>query len=171
MHYIQRLGRSFQSATLRRRLAAYCIDLIVIMGIVMVTLIVAVGAYGSWKYAGDQRLMKDMIASRQTEAFAQISHAIFFFSYFTLAHWYFGQTIGKWMMGIEVTHHRHSLSFSRSLLRSFGYLVSGSFTLGLGYLPALFRQDERTLHDLIAGTDVAFKRKPVEVITHENKAA
>jgi uncharacterized RDD family membrane protein YckC len=164
--------QAFHSATLRRRIAAYFIDLFVIMGIVMVTLFVAVMAYGSWKYAGDPAMMKDMVSSRRTESFAQLAHAIFFFSYFTLAHWYFGQTIGKWLMGIEVTHHRHGLSFSRSLLRSFGYLVSGSFTLGLGYLPALFRKDERTLHDMIAGTDVVLKRKQAEVVTtRQDKAA
>lgn len=163
--------RAFYSTTLRRRIAAYLIDLFVILGIVMATLLVAVLGYGSWKYAGDPAMMKDLVSSPQTEAFAQGSHAIFFFSYFTLAHWYFGQTIGKWLMGIEVTHHRHSLSFSRSLLRSFGYLVSGSLTLGLGYLPALFRKDERTLHDMIAGTDVALKAKPAEVVISDNKAA
>ena len=163
--------RALKSPVLRRRLAAYVIDLCVILGIVIVTLFASVMIYGSWKYAGDARLIKDMIASPETEAFAQLAHAIFFFSYFTLAHWYFGQTVGKWLMGIEVTHHRHSLSFSRSLLRSFGYLVSGSFTLGLGYLPALFRKDERTLHDMIAGTDVGFKAKPAEVVVSQDKAA
>lgn len=151
---LNRLVRAIQSSTLRRRVAAYLVDLFVVMGIVMVTLFVTVLVYGSWKYAGDPRLIKDMIASPQTQAFAQASHAIFFFSYFTLAHWYFGQTVGKWLFGIEVTHNRHSLSFPRALLRSFGYFVSGSLTLGLGYLPALFRDDERTLHDIIAGTDV-----------------
>lgn len=159
--------RAFYSTTLRRRVAAYLIDLLVIMGIVMVTLFAAVLAYGSLKFAGDPAMIKDLVSSPRTEAFAQLAHAIFFFSYFTLAHWYFGQTIGKWMMGIEVTHHRHSLSFSRSILRSFGYLVSGSFTLGLGYLPALFRQDERTLHDMIAGTDVVLKSKRAEVVPHQ----
>lgn len=172
MHYIlQSLGRSFQSTTLRRRLVAYFIDLFVIMGVVMATLFAAVLAYGSWKYAGDPRLMKDMISSPSTQAFAQASHAIFFFSYFTLAHWYFGQTLGKWLMGVEVTHHRHSLGFTRSLLRSLGYFVSGSLTLGLGYLPALFRQDERTLHDLIAGTDVGLKVKRAQAAISYDKAA
>lgn len=163
--------QALKSPTIKRRIAAYAIDLLVIMGLVMVTLFVAVFAYGSWKYAGDQRLIKDMVSSPQTQAFAQLAHAIFFFSYFTLAHWYFGQTAGKWLMGIEVTHHRHSLSFSRSLLRSFGYFVSGSLTLGLGYLPALFRADERTLHDIIAGTDVTLKTKPAEKSSRYNEAA
>jgi uncharacterized RDD family membrane protein YckC len=163
--------RALKSPVLRRRLAAYVIDLFVILGIVVVTLLASVMIYGSWKYAGDARLMKDMISSKETEAFAQLAHAVFFFSYFTLAHWYFGQTVGKWLMGIEVTHHRHSLSLSRSFLRSIGYFVSGSLTLGLGYLPALFRQDERTLHDLIAGTDVSFKAKPAEAPLSQDKAA
>lgn len=146
--------RALYSTTIRRRFLAYLIDLLAIMAIVVVTLLVTIFTYGAWKYAGDERMIKDLVASPQTAAFAQVAHAVFYFSYFTLAHWYFGQTVGKWVTGVEVKHHRHGLSLSRSVLRSFGYLLSGSFTFGLGYLPALFRRDERTLHDIIADTDV-----------------
>jgi uncharacterized RDD family membrane protein YckC len=118
------------------------------------TLATSVLTYGLVKYAGDTRLIKAMLASPETGLFAQLAHAVFYFSYFTLCHWYFGRTIGKWATGLEVTHQQQGLSLPRSLLRSTGYLVSGSFTFGIGFLIALFRKDGRALHDILADTDV-----------------
>jgi uncharacterized RDD family membrane protein YckC len=143
------------SPVLRLRATAYLIDLCAIYLLAVATLAVSVLTYGLVRYAGDTRLIKAMLASPETGYFVQLAHAIFYFSYFTLCHWYFGRTIGKWATGLEVTHKQeNSLSFSRSFLRSTGYLISGSFTFGIGFLIALFRKDGRALHDIIADTDV-----------------
>jgi uncharacterized RDD family membrane protein YckC len=63
-------------------------------------------------------------------------------------------TVGKRAVGVVVTDvHGNRISFGRAfaryLLRTWSFLL-----LGTGYLPLVFRADNRALHDLIAGTVV-----------------
>ena len=70
-----------------------------------------------------------------------------------------GQTIGKMALGIRVVPipERDSgnarVTFGSAVLRAAACLVS-ILAAGLGYLPALFSQDRRALHDRLADTRV-----------------
>ncbi len=144
------------TARTSRRAAAYFLDLLVVYGLVVITLFLSVMALGVLKYGGDDLMMRAIVSDPSTRLFAQAAHVVLLLSYFTIAHWYFGRTVGKWILGLEVRHEGQvGLSFARSFGRSLGYLVSGQLTLGIGFLFPLFRADGRTLHDLLVNTDVA----------------
>jgi uncharacterized RDD family membrane protein YckC len=70
-----------------------------------------------------------------------------------------GQTIGKMALGIRVVPIAERdagnarVTFGSALLRAVACLVS-ILTAGLGYIPALFSRDRRTLHDRLADTRV-----------------
>ncbi len=73
-----------------------------------------------------------------------------YFSAFTAAG---GQTIGKMSVGIQVIADRGSLDAARALRRTLAGLLS-LLPVGLGFLPAFFGADRRTLHDRLTGTRV-----------------
>ncbi len=64
-----------------------------------------------------------------------------------------GQTIGKMAAGLRVAVNEGPVDVSHAVVR---FLATGVtlLTLGIGYLPALFGNNRRALHDRIAGTDV-----------------
>lgn len=76
-----------------------------------------------------------------------------------LYNWYFwtrqdGQTPGKRMMGLRVIKvGGGQLNDVDALIRALGYYVSG-MVFGLGYFWALFDDQNRTWHDIMAGTRV-----------------
>lgn len=73
--------------------------------------------------------------------------------------WYFwtrqnGQTPGKKMMNLRVVKADGSqLSDVDAVIRAVGYTLSGMF-LSLGFIWALFDDENRTWHDILAGTIV-----------------
>ncbi len=74
--------------------------------------------------------------------------------YFTLMVGGGGQTLGKKAMKIKVlTADGGPVGYGRAFVRWAGYIPS-ALLLGGGYLMALFTQDNRALHDFIAGTRV-----------------
>lgn len=70
-----------------------------------------------------------------------------------------GQTIGKMALGIRVVPiperdaGNARVTFGSAVLRAAACLIS-ILTAGLGYIPALFSQDRRALHDRLADTRV-----------------
>ena len=69
-----------------------------------------------------------------------------------------GQTIGKMATAIRVVPHTADggsgrLAFSTAVLRTTAYIAS-LLPAGLGFVPILFSQDGRTLHDRLADTRV-----------------
>lgn len=144
-----------KNSTFARRAAAYIVDLVAIYILVVTTMFISVMAFGLWQYSGDEKMLKAMMADPNTRIFAQLAHGILYFSYFTIAHWYFGRSIGKLFFGLKI-HYRGQteLGFFHSLGRALAYTVSGQLTLGIGFMLPLFRQDGRTLHDIICNTDV-----------------
>lgn len=76
-----------------------------------------------------------------------------------LYNWFFwtrqnGQTPGKRMMGLRVVKADGSqLNDVDAFIRALGYYVSGMF-FALGYIWALFDDQSRTWHDIMAGTRV-----------------
>ena len=146
-----------------RRLAAYLVDLFAIYLLSLGTILALLAGYLVIREGGNMSLMGKVSAESNTAIFARIVHALIYFSYFTLAHWYFGQTIGKKIFKLRLRENNgNELSFSRSLGRTFGYLVSGQLTLGLGFAITYFRSDERSLHDILLNTSVADAESPQE---------
>ena len=69
-----------------------------------------------------------------------------------------GQTIGKMLTGIKVVgDDGRRVAITAAVLRALGCLAS-FFTVGLGYIPALFTSDARALQDRVAGTRVVRSR-------------
>ena len=65
-----------------------------------------------------------------------------------------GQSVGMMAVRIEVTDRDgEPLSLVRALLRTLVWPLS-MFPLGIGASPALFDEERRTLHDMLAGTVV-----------------
>jgi uncharacterized RDD family membrane protein YckC len=79
--------------------------------------------------------------------------AIVKLSYFTAFTAVGGQTIGKMAMGIRVVGERGPIDFACAMRRTFAGLLT-VLTAGLGFLPAFFGKDRRTLHDRLTGTRV-----------------
>ena len=72
-----------------------------------------------------------------------------------------GQTIGKLLVGVRVVGlDGEPPPLGASVLRYFAYAVS-LLPFGLGFVMAGLRSDRRALHDLIAGTRVERRARPV----------
>lgn len=70
----------------------------------------------------------------------------------------FGATIGKMAVGVRVVRMNGSpVGFGLAALRFLATFLS-SITLCIGYLMIGFRPDHRSLHDLVVGTQVVYKR-------------
>jgi len=71
----------------------------------------------------------------------------------------FGATPGKLIVGAKIVRLDGSpIGLRIAVLRWLGAWVS-DLILCMGYLPIIFRNDKRALHDLIAGTKVIYKRQ------------
>ena len=69
-----------------------------------------------------------------------------------------GATVGKLMLGARVVRmDGSSLGYGRAALRFLAETLSW-LTLGIGFLLIGFRSDRRALHDLLAGTQVVWRR-------------
>jgi len=70
----------------------------------------------------------------------------------------FGATLGKMAISAKVTTTAgEPISYGRALGRSLMEVVSGGFTLYIGYIIAAFDDRKRALHDRVAGTLVVAK--------------
>lgn len=79
-------------------------------------------------------------------------------------------TYGKRSMGIYVRNRDGSrVGIGHSVVRFVGYIISW-IPLGLGFLMAAFQKNKRALHDLIAGTEVAYGA-PSEVAVSVDREA
>jgi uncharacterized RDD family membrane protein YckC len=75
-------------------------------------------------------------------------------SYFSVFTALGGQTVGKMATGIRVVaEDNREVEPSRAVQRTLAALASVA-TVGIGFAPALFAGDRRTLHDRVAGTRV-----------------
>jgi uncharacterized RDD family membrane protein YckC len=69
-----------------------------------------------------------------------------------------GATLGKLIIGARIVNLDGSrIGYGTALLRFLAMYIS-SFALCIGYLMVAFRADKRSLHDLIVGTRVIFRR-------------
>ena len=75
--------------------------------------------------------------------------------YHVLCWGFWGKTIGKMVMGIQIVRRDGDrIGLGRAILRTFAYLIS-TLTLHLPTLFALFGDERRAMHDILAGTVVA----------------
>ena len=75
------------------------------------------------------------------------------FTYYVLLLTAYGATLGKMAMGVKiVTPDGGPISFGRAAGRYFCANYLETLTLTIGYLIALFDDQNRTLHDRICGT-------------------
>jgi uncharacterized RDD family membrane protein YckC len=75
------------------------------------------------------------------------------FSYYVFFLTAYGATLGKMAVGVKiVTPNGGPISFGRAVARYFCTSFLEPFTLWIGYLIALFDDQNRTLHDRICGT-------------------
>ncbi len=78
----------------------------------------------------------------------------YYAAYYLYFHSWFGQTPGKMMKGLVVLDDSgRLLSFRKSLWRWIGYILS-LIPLGTGFWVYSIRNNRRTWHDHLAGTDV-----------------
>jgi uncharacterized RDD family membrane protein YckC len=93
-------------------------------------------------------------STRVFDATSRAFPVLFGSAYAILAHFFWGQTLGKAITGIRVrTRDGGPLSLGTAVLRQIGFAIS-VLTAGLGFLLAAVRRDRRALHDLVAGTRV-----------------
>ena len=64
-----------------------------------------------------------------------------------------GQTLGKMAMGLRVEATDGALTFGSAVVRVAAAIVGG-LVMGAGFIPALWRDDRRAVHDQIAHTRV-----------------
>jgi len=81
--------------------------------------------------------------------------AIVMFIYLTTSIAFFGKTVGMKMFSLEIVDVEENdyPTLHQAAINTVAYLIS-ILTCGLGFLPALFNQEKRAMHDLIAGTIV-----------------
>ena len=73
----------------------------------------------------------------------------------------FGQTLGKFLMGLRVTRmDGRLLTIRYALLRYVGYWLS-ALPLGLGFFWVLIDDERQTWHDKLAGSCVTYSSKPL----------
>ena len=139
-----------------RRLMALIIDAVIFK---------AVFSPLSWAiffFCGGTSMLDGGIYSSEVVLFRNISYmtqvivAFFYFGWFYSNK---GATPGKMIMKLRVSHSamETNLSYGRAFLReSIGKLLS-AIIFGIGFLMAAFRDDKRSLHDLLFSTQVTYE--------------
>lgn len=145
------------------RLAAYLLDSFVLSGAFSLVWPLAAASFGLQE-------PPDVKAASFAELFQWIgTHPVFFYSqmaciaalqagYQTLFNGRFGATLGKMALGMRILRLDggaigYGLAFRRWICEQ-----ASSLLFFIGYLLVLFRADRRALHDLLAGTQVVFRK-------------
>jgi uncharacterized RDD family membrane protein YckC len=169
MKYIKRqewiVDSELTLATIRSRLLAMFIDLIII-ALLLLTITIVISkilkldsAQFTWHGFEDYELKGESV-NKSAMHIINICVGFFPFIYFFLFTYITnGQTIGKMIAGIKVAgiYHRR-LSIWHSIERSLGYLASTA-ELGLGFIQVLWNPNKMALHDKIGETIVVKCRK------------
>jgi uncharacterized RDD family membrane protein YckC len=85
---------------------------------------------------------------------------VYFVTFWTVT----GQTPGDRLMGIRVVAPDGRIGTVRAV-RRFGGLLLSTLPLGAGFVPILFDDQRRGLHDRIAGTVVRWDEPPGDAVT------
>jgi uncharacterized RDD family membrane protein YckC len=149
------------------RLPATLIDMALYCGLCLL-LALPVGHKFDWMAA--QGGIDEIARAASDQAWLAHASGIFglwialWWCYFVVGWGLLGATPGKWALGLRIMDYRQRspIGPSRALLRLAAYCVS-SVTFEWGHLLMLIRNDNRALHDILAGTRVVrkTKRRPV----------
>lgn len=131
------------------RLAAFVIDIVVLLGIGSATTLVVESVHALLR----PRARIDIEAL--LAAAAPLVWLVCL-AYFVVLWALTGQTLGKWLLGLRVvTVQGGALSLSRALVRVAGYLLS-ALPLYLGFFWVVLDSERRALHDRLARTVVVY---------------
>ena len=137
-------------ASLPARMAAFLVDLMVLLMADLAIGLVAAVALGTASVARQTFFIDGHLAVEQWTLLGSLA---FTFLYFTAMHARGGQTLGKAFFDLEVRHSDYrQVRWGDCLLRTTGQLAT-LLTLGLGFLAAAGASGA-TLHDRIADTRV-----------------
>jgi uncharacterized RDD family membrane protein YckC len=101
-------------------------------------------------------LLQEIYAFILSPLFGSVASFIFVIFYYVFFWWLAGQSIGKAVMGIKIVPNRGGkMTFTRSLLRFVGYIIS-ALPLGLGFWWVLFDDRRLAWHDHLANTCVVY---------------
>lgn len=130
---VDSIGSEWTPAGFWVRAAAWLIDTIILV----VPVLVAVAFPAAW--------------------FVALPLVLLYYPVLESSRWH--ATLGKRFYGLTViTTPGTHISFVRALVRHLAKYLSGAL-FGIGYLMIAWRSDKRGLHDLIAGTHVAWRQK------------
>ncbi len=150
-----------------RRIAATILDMAVFLAL---SCALALPLVLRFPPAARRRPAAEMIAAVAADhtylrlaALVLVLWVVLWLAYFIVGWGVFGATPGQWALGLRVVDHRGRcpIGAPRAALRLVAYCV-GSFPLLAGHLLAFFRADARTLHDILAGTRIVRRRRPLK---------
>ena len=143
---------------LYKRGIAFIIDLIVLFLITMLSLSFVLALVFIFTGDRDYSKISQWSESPLFIGLSRALHLVYFLCYFSIFHWCFGATPGKYLLKIKL--ETKDLEIHRSFLRTLTYFLSGHLTLGMGCIIAFFRKDKKTLHDIICDTKVISSSYP-----------
>ncbi|MFN7684913.1 MAG: RDD family protein [Oligoflexia bacterium] len=93
------------------------------------------------------------VSGRTLQWLGGLASAMIAFAYWSVCYFYWGQTIGKKLLGVRVVDARSGgkLSLGQAMGRAGALFVSYLFLM-IGFLMAAFDSKKRTLHDRLART-------------------
>ena len=151
--------RKFVLATIRRRSVAFLIDWIVLILVYFCIIIVFSLFDMNISTINVHSIFDVEIVMTNTKTwlitFLKFLFGLFPLLYFTISfHWFKGQTIGKYFLGIRVLSLYHErLGLWHCIERSLGYFAS-ALEFGFGFIQAFWNPNRMTLHDKIGETIV-----------------
>jgi uncharacterized RDD family membrane protein YckC len=134
------------------RCGAFLIDYIVLVSIPVLGLLLG-RAYGS----DGTKLLNSEISNT-----GWLIMFLLALTNFVILPMFSGQSLGKMLTGLKILQKDgHPATFAQLLARhTVGYFLT-AITLGLGFLPTIFGEKGRALHDLVSGTVVIYGRRRV----------
>jgi len=142
------------------RLLAWGLDLLLFSAGSLVPFAPLLAIAGAERYLLSPEALPPSLQTKAWLAGASLVMWGLFALYYVLHGWARrGGTPGTRLLGLRLVdwHQRVPIGYPRALLRMVAVLVSLA-TLGVGFLLPLFRRDRKTLHDLLAGTQVVHRR-------------
>nr|WP_025681644.1 RDD family protein [Paenibacillus massiliensis] len=158
------------------RLGAFALDMLIIV----LPLSFGLGFFGGFMNGFVEGYTGTVIeeSSGRDETIKNIVNLVYFLYALLLPVFWNGRTIGKRICGIRIAKYTtlESPNIGNMLLRVLVAGIAYVFTFGIGYIVSLFmvifRQDKRSLHDMIAGTivvraDVSYMDTPGSIDLHK----
>mgnify|MGYP001315211685 CR=1 FL=1 len=131
-----------------KMLAALLYDCLVLMGLIFAVMALQVGLYQILDLTDEQHTW-----------FKQLLILTTLYAYYSVSYYKQGQTIGMKAWKLKLVQQDGSLATRQQILIRWLCAILSVPLLGLGHWSALFRQDRRSLVDLISKTQIISIRK------------